>query len=496
MSSSLPERPKRRRWWKWTRRILFGLVGLIVVAVAAVLVIREVKKARAEKELAAAIAELDRTDPRWRLEQIEEDRPDVPAEENSVRVAHEVFESLGGWNPGSLKIPDQHSTPPWPANQQLTPDHLDGIRNALRDREQTIARSATLIRFPKGCAKAKWSETDPFTTPLPHLEESRKVVALLDLDIERILHQKGTQQALDRVRAIVNLSQGLQGEPSLLGILVQVAIRSVAVRKLERALAMTEVPDKNLREMQRALQVIADSVSFSTALRGERAIAHRVFENLASGRLTLEQLASGPGKHYVAPDLEGRLLFFMYMASLKADHALYLRTMTRAIDWTGLPLSVQKVKWQELDDELKTIPFLDLFESGKLLTRLIFPAIQMIFKAYQRDRALIPCAIVLIASERYRLARGKWPENLAELCPEFLPMIPNDPYDDQPIKYQKGTDFVTIYCIGPDGVDNGGENLNLRETVSDLGLRLWNRDKRGIPPPKDDDPDDLPKDER
>ena len=45
--------PKRRRWWKWTRRILIGAFALTFIAVAAVLIFREVRKSQGEKELAA-----------------------------------------------------------------------------------------------------------------------------------------------------------------------------------------------------------------------------------------------------------------------------------------------------------------------------------------------------------------------------------------------------------------------------------------------------------
>lgn len=495
MTTALQEKPKRRRWWKWTRRILIGIFSLMFIAIAAVLIFREVRKSQGEKELAAVINDLDRTDPRWRLEHIEEDRPDVPAAENSIQVLHEVYESLVGWNLRDLKIPDQQSTPPWPANQQLSLDHLDRIREALRDREPIVARCASLIRYPRGRAKVGWLEVNPFTTPLPHLNECPKMATLLQLDIERLLHEKSVSGAMDRVRAIINLSQGFVGEPTLMGFLTHLAMRSIAIRKFERILAMAEVPEKDLREIERALQAIANSASFSAALRGERAIANRTFQNLESDKLTLEQLAGQPGAKVGSPDLEGRLLFYIYMANIKSDHAFYLQTMNRAIEWTALPKSSQQAKWLELDDELKSIPFPDLIENGRLLTRLIFPAVHKVFDADQRDSAMFRCAVVLVAVERYRLAHRKWPAKLDDLCPAFLAEVPSDPYDDKPIKYRKSNEGVTVYTCGLDGIDDGGIKLiNFREQGSDLGLRLWNSDRRGLPPPKDDVLDDLPLD--
>jgi hypothetical protein len=50
------------------------------------------------------------------------------------------------------------------------------------------------------------------------------------------------------------------------------------------------------------------------------------------------------------------------------------------------------------------------------------------------------------------------PDDLGALVPEFLPAVPNDPFDDRPFRYSKVKKIV--WSVGVDGFDNGGKNKN------------------------------------
>lgn len=61
------------------------------------------------------------------------------------------------------------------------------------------------------------------------------------------------------------------------------------------------------------------------------------------------------------------------------------------------------------------------------------------------------------------------PQSLDELVPEYLEKIPKDPFRPGPLCYRGGT----IYSVGPDGVDDGGDLLDWEdypwEERGDLG---------------------------
>jgi len=64
---------------------------------------------------------------------------------------------------------------------------------------------------------------------------------------------------------------------------------------------------------------------------------------------------------------------------------------------------------------------------------------------------------VACALERHRLAHGEYPENLAPLVPAYLPTLPPDVVDGQPLHYRRLPDGrFLLYSIGWNGKDDGG----------------------------------------
>jgi hypothetical protein len=84
-ASSKPRRPLLR-WLKWAGCglliLLIPVVTVLIVGVCA----WAWRHHRVQERLNEALAELDRTDPGWRLADIEAEREQIPEEENSARV--------------------------------------------------------------------------------------------------------------------------------------------------------------------------------------------------------------------------------------------------------------------------------------------------------------------------------------------------------------------------------------------------------------------------
>ena len=86
--------PRRRR----RMRIVLGiLLACAVLATAYILILLHL----ADKDLRDAIAEADRLDPGWRLEELEAKRADISEEQNSARVVLSAERLLvQPWPPG------------------------------------------------------------------------------------------------------------------------------------------------------------------------------------------------------------------------------------------------------------------------------------------------------------------------------------------------------------------------------------------------------------
>jgi hypothetical protein len=68
------------------------------------------------------------------------------------------------------------------------------------------------------------------------------------------------------------------------------------------------------------------------------------------------------------------------------------------------------------------------------------------------DEARLACAL-----ERFRLHRGRYPEKLSELTPDFLPSLPAQVVNGEPYIYRPTEDgsFI-LYSVGTDLHDDGG----------------------------------------
>ena len=70
--------------------------------------------------------------------------------------------------------------------------------------------------------------------------------------------------------------------------------------------------------------------------------------------------------------------------------------------------------------------------------------------------AKILCAQVGMALERYRAAKGDYPAALGTLAPEFLPSVPVDVFNGQPLHYRRVPGGAVVYSVGPNLKDDGG----------------------------------------
>ena len=79
--------------------------------------------------------------------------------------------------------------------------------------------------------------------------------------------------------------------------------------------------------------------------------------------------------------------------------------------------------------------------------------------------------VMALAAARYRAKTGKLPDKPEELVPAYLPAIPLDPYDGQPLKWKRDGEAVVLYSIGPDEKDDGGRKMDDSEKKGDLVFR-------------------------
>ena len=83
------------------------------------------------------------------------------------------------------------------------------------------------------------------------------------------------------------------------------------------------------------------------------------------------------------------------------------------------------------------------------------------------DLARVACAL-----ERYRMSRGVFPTALADLMPDFLPVLPVEIVNGEPYRYRPIEDRFVLYSVGTDLRDDGGV-INANATTRKQRDWVW-----------------------
>jgi hypothetical protein len=422
--------------WRWVRRLLVGALALLIITAIGRFAWWHYTYAQGQKELAAAIAETEASDPRWRWEQIEEDWPEVPDAANSILLLNRFEESAQQWNTDSIGTPDgKKLLPDEINNRQLDEERLEILRVELAEHQPVVDLAISFKDYPRGRAKVVL-ETNPLNTTLPHVVKCRKAAFVLILDTERVLHSGRTSDAWQRVVAILNCGAGMKDEPFFIAQLPRMSLRMQAARRVERILALATATatatEEELLVIQKRLEKELAEDLLTPAFRGERATFAIFLENLESGRIPLSELSTDKGR---SPETwDGVLSWTLYKAKMPAERAHHLRTMHEMIDIAHLPTHEQIPRMDSFSLRFLTEGARARENKELLFSTLMLPAVDKVVEAAVREKAILSCAIAAVATERYRLANNAWPKTLEELCPKYLASITLDPFNGQSLK--------------------------------------------------------------
>lgn len=80
-----------------------------------------------------------------------------------------------------------------------------------------------------------------------------------------------------------------------------------------------------------------------------------------------------------------------------------------------------------------------------------------VVKGYYAARCSLEAALTMFALEAFHRQHGRYPDSLSELVPQYLPRMPLDYADRQPLRYRRTGEDYLLYSIGADGRDDGGK---------------------------------------
>jgi len=98
--------------------------------------------------------------------------------------------------------------------------------------------------------------------------------------------------------------------------------------------------------------------------------------------------------------------------------------------------------------------------SGTLVSQL-FPAVQAVYQASNRDQALLRCLRILNALEDYKAVHGHEANSLTDLS--LPPQATIDPFSGVPLKLKNTAKGWIIYSVMDNGVDDNGDFKDMKD---------------------------------
>lgn len=448
----------------------------------------------AEDDLPTVVAELDRVDPGWRLEDLESNRTQIPESENGAlrviefqRIVGELRgrpASEGAWSPPASHE-DLEALSTTAPDAALPQDKVEIFRERLQVMAPALAIAKTLADYPQGQFITVHSR-DAFSTLLPEHQAGRHLATMLFVDALIQIQDQNHTDAVRNCIAMLHTANAYNEEHIQISQLIRRSIVVSSIRILERMLALGNCSEAELLAIQQEFEQALAVPLLSRAAQGERGALHYFLSSLAAGDVADQELLEGmTGVSDRAQLPTG--------AEIRRIHAGILRRCTAFLELSRKPPEQQASLMQALDERDFSAPW----ATTELAQSLIAGPFRMQRSPDQPNRSdfaglveLNRCwigdlrsAITACAIERYRLAHGDWPNDLAALVPTYLKEIPRDPTNAEPLQFRHTDDGLTVYSVGPDNTDNEGQICRTAalfedKTGFDFGFKLWNASQR------------------
>ena len=93
---------------------------------------------------------------------------------------------------------------------------------------------------------------------------------------------------------------------------------------------------------------------------------------------------------------------------------------------------------------------------AELLAVIALPNLAKAVEHYCLPEAKFRALLAAAAIRVYMEEKGRFPDTLSDLVPEYLASVPIDPWSQDVLKYVKTKEKILVYSFGPDRTDNNG----------------------------------------
>jgi hypothetical protein len=316
--------------------------------------------------------------------------------------------------------------------------------------------------WPTGVRFASHWERGMMSNSLPPFVQVRALAHVLNSLAMMAAEDNQPTRAAELLERSFQFADTLPSD-SLVAHMIGVACLNLSTTTAERCLNHVVFTDEHLRRLDRSLPPPSTN-RFSHALRGEHCIAIWGFQEVKAGVNIDHVIGTARDRRWWVN------LWNKFKPGRKAyrdeDFLRYLDLYRPSQAMLDLPATQAVVRAKQL-----TAAYASNITSlvGGAVPANWIKALQVNFES----QAKLSVLKTSFAIERFRLAHaGKIPTGLPQLVPDFLPSVPRDLFDGQPLRFKTLPRGYVVYSLGADGVDDGGLEKTNYAARYDVTIRV------------------------
>ncbi len=371
-------------------------------------------------------------------------RMDLSAWQNFYRGSNNVFETATGATTNYFPIAPTAQSP------------AQDVLLALSRHDERLAQLRSAAERPD--ARFGINYEDGFGALLPHLTKLKRIMQFLQLRATAELAAGASNAALEDILLGLRINRAIESEPILVSHLVAIAAFHISLTPIWEGLADHRWNDEQLTALERELSRHDFLANYHRAMAGERYSAIWTIDYLkhTANPSEIFELTATDASTPSFDRALGKISFKLtpsgwFEQNKAAIGRMHLRYLHPQVDTQQRLVSPDKFKaTSQALNTMSRSPY-DLF------TALLLPALDKASKKFAIAQSYLDLARVAIALERYRLANGSYPTSLTALAPKYLPEIPHDIINGNPLNYSRRDDSFVLYSVGLNQTDDGGQ---------------------------------------
>jgi len=302
----------------------------------------------------------------------------------------------------------------------------------------------------------------PYLIPIPNFVTMRSVAQTLAQRAQCDFLLDQPDKALRELTLMHDICRILERPPAgkpitLVEAMINVAISGLYAATVAEGLRLHAWQEPQLAAIQEQLKEINLPSSVVSAFESEPAATTHTLENISTAKLKewfqVSDGQSSGGKISLwqkIRNLKWVLIPHGWIYQNMATSARLVHQQTEGCDSVnGL---IQPQKFGDLTRELDAIagPY-------KFIAAEAIPNFAKAWQTTAHNQTIVNEAQIVCALERFRLAKGDYPETLEALAPQFIETIPHDLIGGEPLRYRRTDDGkFLLYSIGWNEKDDGG----------------------------------------